>query len=269
VTRNRVREKLDAGVLALGAYAGQMADPVLVELIGMSGFDAVFIDLEHTALDLDQVRHLVIAADAIEITAMVRSPGLDAIAIGRLLDMGVGGIYVPHVRTVSEARDAVRAVRYPPLGERGVGPTNRSGRYGMLSLSAQFEVANRDVVLGLILEDQEAVDQIEEIAGVDGVDLVAVGISDLAANLGVADQPDHRLLVSAVERVRRALRDRTVPRLALPANHRLMPRSPQALVEMGVAYANCGPAPESRLLQSLMDQMHQYTADLGLSRSHA
>jgi 2-keto-3-deoxy-L-rhamnonate aldolase RhmA len=269
VTRNRVREKLDAGGLALGTYSGQIADPVLVELIGMSGFDAVFIDLEHTALDFDQVRHLVIAADAVDITAMVRSPGLDAVAIGRLLDLGVGGIYVPHVRTVDEARDAVRAVRYPPLGGRGVGPTNRSSRYGMLSLSAQFEVANRDVVLALIVEDHEAINQIEEIVEVDGVDLVAVGISDLAADLGVQDQPDHFLIVSAVERVRRALLGRAAPRLALPANHRLMPRTPNALVEMGVGYANCGPAPERRLLQSLVDQMNQYTTDLGLAGTQA
>src|SRR5258705_4346714 len=115
---NRVKRILSEGGLALGTHVGGIADPQIVEIIGLAGFDAAFIDMEHTSYDLHDVQLAVMAAERAGITPIVRTPGFDPAFILRLLDMGVQGIQVPHVATAAPARAAVSAVRYPPLAAR-------------------------------------------------------------------------------------------------------------------------------------------------------
>ncbi|MGH7061271.1 MAG: HpcH/HpaI aldolase family protein, partial [Stellaceae bacterium] len=116
---NRVKRILREGGLALGTHVGGIPDPQIVEIIGLAGFDAAFIDMEHTSFDLHDVQAMVMAAEHVGITPIVRTPGFDPAFILRLLDMGVQGIQVPHVGDAAMAREAVNAVRYPPEGERG------------------------------------------------------------------------------------------------------------------------------------------------------
>ena len=113
---NRVKKILKEGGLALGTYTGGIADPQIVEIIGHAGFDAAFIDMEHTSFDLRDVQLMVMAAERVGITPIVRTPGFDPAFILRLLDMGVQGIQVPHISDARAAREAVKAVRYPPAG---------------------------------------------------------------------------------------------------------------------------------------------------------
>src|ERR1700745_391097 len=112
---NRVKRILREGGLSLGPHVGGIADPQIVELIGLAGFDAAFIDMEHTSFDLRDVQLAVMAAERVGITPIVRTPGFDPAFILRLLDMGVQGIHVPHVSSAAKARAAVNAVRYAPL----------------------------------------------------------------------------------------------------------------------------------------------------------
>src|ERR1700680_1360173 len=124
--KNRVKRILSEGGLALGTHVGGIADPQIVEIIGLAGFDATFIDMEHTSFDLRDIQLMVMAAERAGITPIVRTPGFDPAFILRLLDMGVQGIQVPHVSTVETARQAVKAVRYPPLGARVLAASHRA-----------------------------------------------------------------------------------------------------------------------------------------------
>ena len=110
---NRVKRILSEGGLALGTHVGGIADPQIVEIIGLAGFDAAFIDMEHTSYDLHDVQLAVMAAERAGITPIVRTPGFDPAFILRLLDMGVQGIQVPHVSSAETAREAVQAVALP------------------------------------------------------------------------------------------------------------------------------------------------------------
>jgi 2-keto-3-deoxy-L-rhamnonate aldolase RhmA len=129
---NRVKKILKEGGLALGTYTGGIADPQIVEIIGHAGFDAAFIDMEHTSFDLRDVQLMVMAAERVGITPIVRTPGFDPAFILRLLDMGVQGIQVPHISDARAAREAVKAVRYPPLGERGMAGASRASDFGKI-----------------------------------------------------------------------------------------------------------------------------------------
>jgi 4-hydroxy-2-oxoheptanedioate aldolase len=252
---NRVKRILQEGGLALATHVGGIADPQIVEIIGLAGFDAAFIDMEHTTYDLHDVQLAVMAAERSGITSIVRTPGFDPAFILRLLDIGVQGVQVPHVSSAATAREAVRAVRYPPLGERGMAAGSRAADYGRIPLVEHMAQSNREVLLACMIEDMAAVERIDEIAAVEGVDLLAVGPSDLSRSLGVSGQPDHPRLVAAIDRVRDAVGKGAGARLALPLNHAAFPRNAAQLKELGAGYANCAPTPEARLLQSLRTQL--------------
>src|SRR5437899_4740289 len=260
---NRVKRIMREGGLALGTHVGGIADPQIVEIIGLAGFDAAFIDMEHTTFDLHDVQACVMAAERVGITPIVRTPGFDPAFILRLLDMGVQGIQVPHVSDPETAREAVKAVRYPPEGDRGMAAGGRAADYGKIPLLEHMASSNREILLACMIEDMAAVERIDEIAAVEGVDLLAVGPSDLSRSLGVSGQPDHPRLVAAIDRVREAARRGAGARLALPLNHAAFPRNAAQLKELGAGYANFAPTPEARLLQSFQTQAAEARKLLG------
>jgi 2-keto-3-deoxy-L-rhamnonate aldolase RhmA len=163
--------------------------------------------MEHTTFDLHDVQAMVMAAERVGVTPIVRTPGFDPAFILRLLDIGVQGVQVPHVSSAAVAREAVKAVRYPPEGERGMAAGSRAANFGKTPLLEHMAQSNREVLLACMIEDMEAVEQIEEIAAVDGVDLLAVGPSDLSRSLGVSGHPDHPKLIAAIDRVHAAVRN--------------------------------------------------------------
>src|SRR2546421_1230833 len=189
---NRVKRIMNEGGLALGTYTGGIADPQIVEIIGHAGFDAAFIDMEHTSFDLRDVQLMVMAAERVGITSLVRTPGFDPAFILRLLDMGVQGIQVPHASDPETAREGVKAVRYPPQGDRGMAAGSRAADFGKTPLLEQMAKSNREILLACMIEDMAAVERIDEIAAVDGVDLLAVGPSGPSRSprgRGKADHP--------------------------------------------------------------------------------
>lgn len=252
---NRVKKILREGGLALGTYVGGIADPQIVEIIGHSGFDAAFIDMEHTAFDLRDVQLMVMAAERVGITPIVRTPGFDPAFILRLLDMGVQGVQIPHISDAAAARAAVQAVRYAPLGDRGMAGSTRAAEYGKVPLPQHMEQSNREILLAVMIEDLPALEQIDAIAATPGVDIVAVGPSDLARALGVGGTNDHPKLGEAVDRVAAAVRRSGNARLALPMSHPTFPRDAAQLRALGVGYSNCAPAPEVRILRSMQAQV--------------
>ena len=171
MNENRVKRILREGGLALGTHVGGIPDPQIVEIIGLAGFDAAFIDMEHTSFDLHDVQAMVMAAERVGITPLVRTPGFDPAFILRLLDMGVQGIQVPHVADAATARAAVAAVRYPPQGERGMAAGSRAAEFGRIPLTEHMAQSNREILLACMIEDMAAVECIDEIAAVEGVDL--------------------------------------------------------------------------------------------------
>src|SRR5438045_660115 len=222
---NRVKRILAEGGLALGTHTGGIADPQIVEIIGLAGFDAAFIDMEHTSFDLRDVQLMVMAAERVGVTSIVRTPGFDPAFILRLLDMGVQGIQVPHVSDPATAREAVKAVRYPPEGDRGMPAGSRAADYGKTPPLEPLAKSNRDILLACMIEDMAAVERIDEIAAVPGVDLLAVGPSVLSRSLGVSGHPDHPRLVAAIDRVRAAVKNGAGARLGLPLNQAAFPRN--------------------------------------------
>src|SRR2546428_9712669 len=198
---NRVKKILREGGLALGTYTGGIADPQIVEIIGHAGYDAAFIDMEHTSFDLRDIQLMVMAAERVGITAIGRTAGFDPAFLLRLLDMGVQGIQVPHINDARAAREAVKAVRYAPLGDRGMAGASRASDYGKIPVKDHMERSNREITLAVMVEDLPALADIDAIASTEGVDIVAVGPSDMSRALGVGGTSDHPKLVETIHRL--------------------------------------------------------------------
>ena len=247
---NRVKRILKQGGTAIAGFSGSLGVE-MVEIIGHAGFDGVFIDMEHMPYDLREVQRMVMAAERLGITPLVRTPGFDPGLILRLLDCGAQGIHVPHVNTVEMARAAVKATFYPPLGDRGLLATSRASSYGKVPLIEHVEQSNREILLAVLIEDAEALEEIDAIASTEGVDVVAPGPADLARSLGVLERPDHPRLVAAMEQIVNAVRKSNRTRLALPLGHAMYPRTAAEFMAMGGGLALSGGAPETRLLRSL------------------
>ena len=252
---NRVKRVWREGGIALGAYSGSFGTSSMVEIIGLAGFDAVFIDMEHFPFDFRDVHMMVLTAERVGITPIVRTPGFDPAFILRLLDMGVQGIYLPHIDNAAAARKAVEAVYYPPQGDRGMMGASRVADYGKIPLAQYMEQSNREVLLAVMIEDLKALDEIDEIAAIKGVDLIVVGPADMSRALGVAGQPNHPKLVAVMERVTEAVKKSKNARLSLATGNAMFPRSISQLRDMGVSYTNVSPMPDARLLKILSQQV--------------
>ena len=206
MTRSRVLDKLRRGEFAVAAGVNRVAEPWLAEVIGRTGFDVIWFDMEHRAFAYDKIDALSLACRATGIDLMVRVRKTGYESPMRALEFGANGIMVPHVRSADEARQWVEWVRFPPLGRRGFDGAGADAEYGLANAREYLREANENVFLALQIEDKEAVEAVDEIANVPGVDLLFVGPGDLSISLGIPFEFNHPLLRQAMDRVAEATR---------------------------------------------------------------
>lgn len=199
-----IRERVQAGELLSGTWLN-LGSIVTAEIASRAGFDWVLIDLEHGAgSDADLVGQLQ-AVECGGASAIVRVAWNDSVRFKRALDMGPAGIMVPYVNTAAEAFHAARAMRYPPDGNRGAARFHRANRYGQ-QFDAYMAHANGNLLTVVQVETAEAVRNADEIAAVEGVDVLFIGPLDLSVSLGIMGQVDHPDFRAAVRKVVEACR---------------------------------------------------------------
>ncbi|TPK90899.1 HpcH/HpaI aldolase/citrate lyase family protein [Mesorhizobium sp. B2-4-12] len=174
------RQKCIGKTRLVGSFAA-IPHPVVVEVMALAGLDFVCIDWEHAQISRDMIETMVRAADVHRVPAMVRVPGHAPEAIQAALDSGAQGVLIPRVSTSAQAAMAVKASRYPPLGERGVGPGRAAG-YGY-RIPEYLAGANERIVVAVQVETSEGLTNIEAIATVDGVDMIFIGPGDLSVSI--------------------------------------------------------------------------------------
>ncbi|MCC0057535.1 MAG: hypothetical protein H6883_15540 [Rhodobiaceae bacterium] len=181
--------------------------PAIVELLAYCGFDYVLIDLQHTPASWETAEHLIRAAGARGIAALIRVPTLAEHDMLKALDIGADGIVLPFVRTADEVRAAVRAIYYYPDGDRSICSQTRVAQYGRFSAgyAAHMKSLNERAMLIGVVEDMEGVGNLSDILSVPGLDAIAVGRGDLAASLGVAGKQDAPEITGAVDQALAAI----------------------------------------------------------------
>jgi 4-hydroxy-2-oxoheptanedioate aldolase len=199
----RLRARLAAGEAAIGTFVGA-GSPVIAEVCAAAGLDWLLVDLEHGAGGEEQVRAVVPAAAAYGVPTVVRVESAARIRIGRALDLGAAGVMLPRLDAADEVAEAIRHLRYPPHGDRGVATYNRACRFGLDTGS--LNRANGEVLGVVQIESAHAVKQADDIAALDGVDVLFVGPRDLSHDLGVPGDLRAPAYIDALDQVRTAAR---------------------------------------------------------------
>ena len=181
---NEVKKKLKSGATTCGAFL-QLSSSLSAEILSQAGFDWLIVDMEHAPVDIDSLLRQLQAMDG-ACVPFVRAPWNDPVAIKRILDTGAQGILIPYVNTRAEAEAAVAACRFPPQGVRGAAMSPRAARFG-LATTEYFAQANLDTVVIVGVETTEAVQNLDAILEVDGLDGIFIGPMDLAVSLGHSD----------------------------------------------------------------------------------
>ena len=197
--QNKMRRKLKQNLPTFGVSI-MIPSPQLVDIVAKLGFDWVLIDCEHGTMNPETVEVLAIAAQANGITPIARPRTKDPADIQQVMDRGVMGVQVPHVSTAADAQKIVDAVKYHPIGRRGLAAGTRPANYGFGITQREYvEQANRETLICIQFEDKEALENVDEILKVPNIDVYFIGPSDLSQSLGYPGQYDEPSVAHAIE----------------------------------------------------------------------
>ena len=197
---NRMKSMLQAGEPALGCSI-MVPSPQMVEMVAHAGFDWVLIDMEHGTIGPESAELMIMAADASGITPIARPPSNRKADISSVMDRGAMGVQVPHVNSAEDARAAVSAVKFGPGENRGLAAGTRPDSYGLSRSMSEFvETSNKQTLVCVQLEHAAAIENVDDILGVDGVDVFFIGPSDLSQSMGYPGNPNAEPVKTAIER---------------------------------------------------------------------
>ena len=207
---NHAKEKLLRGEPVFGCAALGAAYAELAHAYAAAGFDFMLLENEHWPMSLESDQLLVRAGRAANIPVITRVPDAEYHFVARTLDTGAEGIIVPRVETAERAAEVVSWARFPPEGRRGCGPGPLLYDYESVPLPEALEHWNRNTLVVIQAESKSAIERIDELAAVPGLDAIMIGPADLSISLGVPGQMDHPDFVRSVERVAEACRARGI-----------------------------------------------------------
>jgi 4-hydroxy-2-oxoheptanedioate aldolase len=204
VIKSRVRTKLDGGDFIRVVGLNRVVEPWIAEVVGRLGFDLIWFDMEHRSHGYEVIERLSLACRATGIDLMVRIRKTGYTSIMRALEFGAHGIMIPHCMNSEEARQWVQWTKFPPQGERGFDGAGADANYAVSDPLGYLSESNKETFLMVQIEDRHAIDCVETIAAVPGIDALFVGPADLSISYGVPFQRSHKLMQQAFDRVANA-----------------------------------------------------------------
>ena len=213
----KLKEKLKTPNKVLSAELCLIPSALVTQAISAAGADAVIIDQEHGAIDITCLHSMVAATAGTTCAPLVRVPAIDSSYVKRALDMGAEGIVFPLIKSQSEARTCVSMTRYPPDGVRGWGPFIAQSRW-QLPLMNYLPSIDTKIVCIILIETNEALENIEEICRIDGIDCIFLAKFDLSTALGIPGNFDHPKFKESVRRIEESVLKSGIPLGGGPAN---------------------------------------------------
>jgi len=201
IQENRTKLKLKAGQPAYGVLSTS-DDPQLAELFGLAGFDYYMLDAEHGLMEAAQVVNVIRACERVNMTPMVRVGSRDPKLVLQYMDAGMMGVMMPGLESVSEVKMLIDAVKYAPIGKRGMGITRASGYVAVGQEAIDYiNFTNEQTMVIPQFEDAVLIDCFEEMISQPGVDAVVIGPRDLSLNMGFPDGPNHPEVQAMIDQV--------------------------------------------------------------------
>ena len=203
-----LKNKLKENRLTIGSWI-MMNDPISVEIMALAGFEWLVVDIEHTSIDLKSTENLIRTIQANNMKALVRISKNEEVVIKRVLDMGADGIIIPMVCSKEDAMQAVNYAKYPPKGKRGVGLYRASG-YGT-KFKKYKKWVDEELVIIAQIEHIDAVNNINEILQVDGIDGTLIGPYDLSGSIGYPGDLERDDVQKAIKKILSSCKEHNIP----------------------------------------------------------
>ncbi len=203
-----LKKKLQNNKLTIGSWI-MINSPVSVEVMALAGFEWLVIDTEHTSIDLESTENLIRAIQANNMSALVRVSKNEEVAIKKALDMGADGIIVPMVCTKKDALEVIEYAKYPPEGKRGIG-LYRASKYGK-NFEGYKKFVRDNLVIIVQIEHIEAVDNLDDILKVKGIDGTLIGPYDLSGSIGVPGKFDNIKVKQAIKKILNICKKNKIP----------------------------------------------------------
>jgi 2-keto-3-deoxy-L-rhamnonate aldolase RhmA len=203
---NHVKQKLHAGRTSIGTFVFEFNTTGIGRIAAEAGAEFCIFDMEHTGWSVETIRMLIATTRSTAMIPLVRIPATEYHFIARVLDMGAMGIMAPMVESAEQARRVVASAKYPPLGRRGAAFGVSHDDYTGGAVTEKIESANRETLLIAQIETADGLRNVDEIAAVDGIDVLWIGHFDLTSSLGIPGQFDHPQFHAALDRVLAACR---------------------------------------------------------------
>lgn len=197
MNENRLKSKLKKGERVFGTWS-MLSSPAVMNVIGKAGLDFIIIDMEHGPMSFETAQSQIYATEVPECTPIIRLGEKSESTILRALEIGTQALMVSHVSTAEEAQYVVRAVKYYPEGERGLSPFTRNHNYSDENLAAKLRYANEQIFIGILVEGEEGINNLERIANVPDLDMIYLGIYDISQTLGVPGELNHPKVLKLV-----------------------------------------------------------------------
>ena len=229
IPENRLKKTLKGGGAACGTMIVELRQPAVMKVLANAGLDMVIIDGEHGPFTIETIGELCRAARSAGVTPIVRVPDISYTYVTQPLDAGAQGIMIPRVTDARSVHEAIQMMKYPPVGRRGVVLARGHTEFRAGPLVQALKDANEESLLIVQIETVQALDHLEEIIAVPGVDVALVGPTDLSVAMGVPGQQDHPKMQAAVEKVIGACKNAGV----VPAIH-------TNILDQGVFWARKG-----------------------------
>lgn len=201
---NTGKSKLAAGELTLCVGMRQARTVDIAMIADQAGFDFAYVDMEHCPISLETTSAICAGCVGLNITPLVRVPSHASDWISRVLDAGAQGVIAPHVNSRAQAEDIVRAARFPPVGKRSVMGPNPALGYKSMPLGQTNAFLNAQTLLIAMIETPEGVEAADQIASVDGIDVLLIGSNDLCTEMGIPGELRHPRLRDAYVKVAQA-----------------------------------------------------------------
>ena len=205
---NKLKSRLQNNQVTIGSWLS-IPSPVVAEIMAQAGIPWLVVDMEHSVIDFETMQAMFLAMELNKCIPLVRLSGKDPNQAKRVLDAGAYGIIAPMVNTAEEAEMMVNSVKYPPWGKRGVGLARAQG-YGM-KFDDYMEQFNKHSIVILQIEHKDAVENIDAILSVKGIDGIIIGPYDLSGSYGIPGEFENDLIVEAENRVMEAANRKGIP----------------------------------------------------------
>jgi len=196
--KNYIKEKLEAGESVVGTWC-VIPSPAVTDIICTSGIDFIIVDSEHGPITFETAQEMAMVCESRCVSPIMRVGSVNESDILRALDIGMHGVQVPNINDKTQVEMVIKYAKYPPIGNRGYSPFTRAGEYSLEKATNLTDIANKNTLVGVNVEGEEAINNIDEILSIQELDILFIGLFDISKSLGIPGQIEHLTVQEKLE----------------------------------------------------------------------